>query len=295
MSLYICLDLGGTAVKYGVADEEGVFRLSKEEASEASAGKLPYQAERLVRGLCRENSIAGIAVSTAGAVNTQRGEIIYAAEHFPGYTGTKLAALLNRVSGLPCTVENDVNCAALGEYWLGAGQKEQAFFCLTVGTGIGGCAVLKGQVVQGAASCAGEVGYLPINEAQTLEEAACVRTLTARVAAAKGLLPDEVDGRQVLDWAKAGEPAAQEAVEALLSALARGMAMISYVCDPGLFILGGGIMAQEAYIRPRLTEKLLPLILPPARSHTRLAFARCGNGAGMLGALYYFLQRHKKL
>ena len=161
MMHYMCFDIGGTSIKYGVADEKGNLLLKGESPNEIQTkgvngfiGSLVSLTERYKK----EYDLQGIAVSTAGVVDLNRGVILYAPKYFPGYPGTALGERLEERCGLPCTVENDVNAAALGEYWLGAGQGAKSLFCITVGTGIGGCAILDGRVIHGAAFCAGEAG-----------------------------------------------------------------------------------------------------------------------------------------
>ena len=161
MKHYMCFDIGGTSVKFGVAGENGAL-LQKNEIPNVITQK---GVDGLVESLAsvteqcqKEYSLRGIAVSTAGVVDPEKGLILYAPKYFPGYPGTALGERLEKRCDLPCTVENDVNAAALGEYWLGAGQGAKSLFCITVGTGIGGCALLDGRVIHGAACFGGEAG-----------------------------------------------------------------------------------------------------------------------------------------
>lgn len=297
MSYYVCIDIGGTAIKYGLADEQGTFLDKGSVATEVlakGAGHIVQTAENIVKQYSKRYSLSGIAVSTAGMVNPDTGEIIYAAAHFPGYTGTRLKEQLEEKCQLPCTVENDVNAAGLGEYWRGAGQGSNSLFCLTVGTGIGGCSILGGQVITGSSFSAGEIGYLRIGEAAgTLEELASVTALIKEVASAKNIPIVDMDGKRVFSMAKAGDTIAIAAIGRMLGRLAQGIANICYVLNPELVIVGGGIMAQTDFIRPRLMENLQQMVLPVVWKNTRLEFARLGNDAGMVGALYNFLQRNK--
>ena len=117
---YLCLDIGGTSVKYGVADEKRSLLLKGEITNEITQKGVKSFVESLVTLAERyrqEYDLQGIAVSTAGVVDPERGVVLYAPKYFPGYPGTHLQELLEAHTGLPCTVENDVNAAALGEYW----------------------------------------------------------------------------------------------------------------------------------------------------------------------------------
>ena len=73
--------------------------------------------------------------------------------------------------------------------------------------------------------------------------------------------------------------------------LSEGIANIYCLLNPEVFVLGGGIMAQQEYLRPRIEQRLEELVVPAMRKATRLEFAKLGNDAGMIGALYRFLQK----
>ena len=137
---YLCLDIGGTSVKYGVADEKGSLLLKGENPNEIMQKGVKSFVESLASLADRyrqEYALQGIAVSTAGVVDPKQGVILYAPKYFPGYPGTNLQELLEACACLPCAVENDVNAAALGEYWLGI--LGQTVFTKNVSKHINGC------------------------------------------------------------------------------------------------------------------------------------------------------------
>ena len=78
----------------------------------------------------------------------------------------------------------------------------------------------------------------------------------------------------------------------MVDVLARGIANVCYIINPEVVVLGGGIMAQQEYLAPRLNEALDRYLVESVRKHTRLAFAALGNDAGMWGAYYNFRARH---
>ena len=141
MEQYLCMDIGGTRIKYGMADAEGRLLYVRETDTKAYLGgeALMERVFGLIRTeleSCRQ--AAGICISTAGMVDCRQGKIVYASEFIPGYTGMPIKARLEEQFGLPCQVENDVNCAGLAESLAGAGRGSSVCLCLTVGTGIGG-------------------------------------------------------------------------------------------------------------------------------------------------------------
>ena len=293
MKQYVCIDIGGTSIKYGLADEQGIFTAKSSmdtEAREKGAEGIQEKILSIVDGYRELHEVDGVAVSTAGIVDPQEGRIIYAGGSFPGYTGTRLRELVERSCELPCTVENDVNCAGLGEFWLGAAQGTKSAFCITVGTGIGGCVLLDGRVWHGSGCSAGEIGYMQVGGPGTLEDLASTRHMVEEAAESHHTPVSEVDGKMVFDWARAGDADAVNAIAHMLTPLAKGICNVCYVLNPEVVVVGGGIMAQEAYLKPRLMLELQERMLPSVLEHTRLEFASLKNDAGMLGALYYFLQ-----
>jgi len=294
---YLCFDIGGTSVKFGVADEKGYLLLKGETPNVITQKGVKGVVESLASLADRyrqEYDLQGIAVSTAGVVDPEQGVILYAPKYFPGYPGTNLQELLEEHTGLPCTVENDVNAAALGEYWQGAGRGAKSLFCITVGTGIGGCAILNGQVIHGASCSAGEAGLQQIRPEGTWEEVASTSALIRNVAKAKRVSEAELDGRKIFAMAQQGDADAVEAIAKQMEDIATGIANICYILNPERIIIGGGIAAQEKYLYPILDGALRKRLLPLVYDHLTLRFALLKNDAGMIGALCNFLMRNKE-
>ena len=159
--MYICIDIGGTDIKYGVMDAAGEFAVHGTLPTEAKAYGGPgivRKVSDLVRETCGTYDVRGVAISTAGMVDPATGEIVYALEEsIPQYRGVNWKAIMRENFDLPASVENDVNCAALGELWKGAGRGASSLFAMTVGTSIGGCLIMDGRDVHGAAGSAGEI------------------------------------------------------------------------------------------------------------------------------------------
>ena len=136
---YICVDIGGTSIKYGVLSEKGEIFIDGTVSTKVTEKEnfILSDVKKLVRNILDEYKnyeIKGICISTAGVVNPEKGEIAYAGPTIPKYTGTKIKEELEKEFSIPCEVENDVNCAGLGEYWKGAGKGSKSMVCLTIGT-----------------------------------------------------------------------------------------------------------------------------------------------------------------
>lgn len=289
MNKYASIDIGGTAIKYGIIAENGEIICRKEMATKAHKGgpSILQKAIQIVDNIRETEEICGICISTAGMVDTKKGEIFHAAPLIPNYTGTQFKKTLEERFSLPCEVENDVNCAGLAESNAGAARGSKVSLVLTIGTGIGGCILMDGQVFHGASNSACEVGYMHMfdSDFQTLGASSI---LTKKVAERKQEPVTHWNGYRIFESAKAGDEICMQAIDELAEVLGRGIANICYVINPDVVVLGGGIMAQEAYLEGRIRTALDQYLLPSVAKHTDLKFAVNKNDAGMLGAFYHF-------
>jgi predicted NBD/HSP70 family sugar kinase len=187
MKKYLCLDIGGTAIKYSVYNELGESDIAVKSAlvQQTSEGtEIMDNVVKIVSDTLERETIAGICISSAGVVDATLGKVIYSGYTIPNYTGTPIKAILEEKFAIPCEVENDVNCACLGEYWLGAGRNSSSLICLTVGTGVGGAIMLEDQLVHGYSHTAGEIGYMTIL-GENFQDLASTSSLIKRVAERK--------------------------------------------------------------------------------------------------------------
>lgn len=173
----------------------------------------------------------------------------------------------------------------------GAGKGCSTLFCMTIGTSIGGALIVKDRLVSGVSHAAGEVAYMRV-QGGILHSLAST-TYLVRLYAEKAALPvSEVNGVRIFDAAERGESLAVTCIDALVEHLSDGICNVITVVNPEAVILGGGIMARSAYLRPRLEKALQERLKPHVYEKTRLEFAALKNEAGMLGALYNYLKRH---
>lgn len=288
----IAIDIGGTKIKYGLIDDAKIIE-QKEEDSNAYLGG-PHIVE-LVKSICKRYispKIDGVCISTAGMVDVDRGEIIYAGKQIPNYIGVNWKQIIKENFNLPCEVENDVNCAGLSEYMIGAGKGSKSCVCITVGTGIGACMVEDGKVYHGAKNSAFEVGYMNIGD-NMYQDIASTTALVDNVKE-RMKIEDKIDGKYIFEMAKKGDKICNEEIDNLLLNLASGIANICYVVNPEIVVFGGGIMEQREFLRPRLEEALRKKLLPYIFEKTKFDFAKNGNSAGMYGAYYNFLIRNPR-
>ncbi len=264
-------------------------------ATEAQKGgpEVLKKVREIVEQSCTRERICGVCLSTAGIVDVEKGTILYAAPLIPDYTGIAYKETLENQFQIPCEVENDVNCAGLAEYISGAAVGSRIALMLTVGTGIGGSALLDGKIFRGTAGSACEVGYMHMGDSdfQTLGAGSI---LTKKVAGQKQEPEECWSGRRIFQEAKKGDALCIRAIDEMAAVLGRGIANICYVLNPEVVVLGGGIMEQREFLEKRIRASLEENLLPSIAAHTRLAFAIHGNDAGMLGAFYHFRRRQSE-
>ena len=166
MTNYVASDIGGTNIKYGLIDQDGQLVESHEVATEAHKGgpHILQKTKDIVASYLEKGPVAGVAISSAGMVDPDKGEIFYAGPQIPNYAGTQFKKEIEASFNIPCEIENDVNCAGLAEAVSGSGKGASITLCLTIGTGIGGCLIIDGQVFHGFSNSACEVGYLHMQD-----------------------------------------------------------------------------------------------------------------------------------
>lgn len=292
MKTYLAIDIGGTQIKYGLIDQDARILERQQMPTQAHLGgpAILDKVRQLVADYQAREGIVGVAISSAGMIDPDKGEVFYAGPQIPNYAGTAFKTSIEEEFGLPCEVENDVNCAGLAESQSGAGQGASVALCLTVGTGIGGCLLLDGQVFHGFSHSACEVGYIHLPDG-SFQDLASTTALVHYVAEQSGDSPTDWDGLRIFQEAAAGNRICQQGIDRLIDYLAQGIANICYVVNPQVVILGGGIMAQGDWLRPGLEEKLKHYLVPSLADKTAIAFAQHENTAGMLGAYYHFKQK----
>ena len=299
MMYYICIDIGGTSIKYGVLSDEGEIFIDGTVSTKVTEKEnfILSDVKKLVRNILdeyRNYEIKGICVSTAGVVNPEKGEIAYAGPTIPKYTGTKIKEELEKEFSISCEVENDVNCAGLGEYWKGAGKGSKSMVCLTIGTGIGGSVILDGKLLNGIGYTAGEIGYMDVNGSY-IQNIASSRYLVEKVQkekVEKEGITDAITGVDIFELAKKGDEICIAGINEIISNLAVGVRNIIYLLNPEVIVIGGGITAQKEYLEEKIRKEVNDGMISDMFRKTRIELAQQGNQAGLLGALYNFLNKN---
>ncbi len=283
----LAFDIGGTEIKYALCDE--YFNLTKKQSVPTNAyegGKRII--ERVVEIIKTFDGIDRIGISTAGQVNSVKGEIIFATDSIPGYTGVKIKEIIESETGIPTAVENDVNSAAIGEAVFGAAKGIDSFICLTYGTGIGGAVFMNGKLFTGSSFSAGEFGHIVTHAGGTqctcggkgcYEVYASSKALVKKVSYVVG---KDMNGREVFQ--NFDNPEVRKVIDEWIDEIVIGLKSLVYVFNPSLIVAGGGIMNEE-YITEEINVRLQKELMNSFRE-VRVVKALMGNDANKLGAAY---------
>ena len=285
----LAADIGGTAIKAGICDENGGISEVREFQSHAKRGG-PFLMENLYAILARYEGFERIGLSVTGQVDSERGCIVFADDNVPNFTGTPIAALVRERFAVPVAVENDVNAAAIGEARFGAGREYRDFLCLTYGTGIGGALILNGALYKGAQGIAGEAGHM-ITHANGLlctcgnrgcyEQYASASALVRRAQAKDEAL---TDGRLIFRREQQGDAEIAALVAEWIGEIAAGLVSLIHMLNPEAILMGGGIMEASGLVQ-RISDETHRRLMDSFR-HTQLRQAGLGNRAGLMGAAW---------
>lgn len=290
----IAVDIGGTSIKYALVSSGGEI---------LSSGNLPTEAEKGIEILLSKLDtliqkflsveILGIAISATGQIDYYQGKVVGGNPIIPGWIGCELVKLLEEKYHLPCILENDVNCAALGEAWIGAGKEKKDFLCLTIGTGIGGGIILNHQLYRGASSVAGEFGKLYLqNKKEVYEKYASMSALVRKVQEQSG---KHWNGKEIFDCYWRGENCNITAlVDEWIHDIVEGLKVLLYLWNPACIILGGAVTHQGSRFQAKIEEELQKQITPNYLECLEIKFASLGNYAGLLGATFLLLDKMKQ-
>ena len=302
----IGIDLGGTTVKAALCTEDGTL-LCKDSlpTQTGNAAGLKADMKTLALSLCRAHNCAvedvtAIGIGVPGSFDKKTCTLRF---------GTNLG--LNNVSfadaflpefGCPVHLDNDANCAALGEATAGAAKGTRNMLMVTLGTGVGGGIIIDEKIIAGKHGLGGEIGHIHVRDEewehcncggvgcveQIASATGIAREARRRMAAeetpsALRQYGDDVTAKDVLDAAKAGDELALSVVETVGRYLGLTLATIAMTVDPQMFVIGGGVSKAGQFLID-IIDKYYQHYTPISENKGIIGLAKLGNDAGIYGA-----------
>lgn len=298
------IDVGGTKAQAVVIDTAGEVVETAQRPTPRGDHSLRALVDVIVELAVEVGHDGSVGVGVPGLV-TREG-VLRASPNLDGVADFAIAELLSERFGAPVQVDNDATCATVAEWLLGAGAGAGDLVLVTLGTGIGGGIVSNGALQRGANGFAGEFGHMVIDPAGPM--CPCGRrgcweryasgsglAMLAREAATGHRLhdvvrhaggdPQAVRGEHVQAAARDGDPEASAVIDEFARWVALGLANLTNVLDPELFVLGGGLAAaSDLYLDPIRRWYGELLYQPHLRPIPAIEFARWGPLAGAVGA-----------
>jgi glucokinase-like ROK family protein len=280
-------DLGGTVLDEVIIGQHGT-------SGEESYDRLVTLIDRLLaspKALGRR--VRGIGVGVPGITLHQEGIVRWA--YTLQWKDFPLKARLSERYKLPITIDNDVNLAALGELWFGAGQNAQNMILIAIGTGIGAGIIIDGALYRGSTEASGEIGsmvpgreflgkdYRDFGALESVASGTGIAERAREVLKAQGakVYPDGVTTEEVFDAARLGQTWAWGVIEETVDFLAMAIANLTVMFDPEVIILGGGVSRSADMLIEPITRRINGAV--PALP--RLVTSRLGLRAAAMGAI----------
>lgn len=298
------VDIGGTTVKMGLFVEDGTL-LEKWEiptrVQDGGAAILPDVAELMKecmekRGITTDE-VVGIGVGVPAPVSND-GSVKQTTNL--GWGRKEVKGELESLTGILTKVGNDANVAALGEMWKGGGRGNKNMVMVTLGTGVGGGIIIDGHMLTGTNGAGGEIGHIVMEPNET-ERCGCGKTgcleqyasatgiarlARRKLAAFEGktiLKAEGVTAKDVFDAVKAGDEAAIEIAKEFGRYLGHGLASVSALVDPSIYVIGGGVSKAGEILFDYIKEPYMDKAFF-ANKEVQFALAELGNDAGIYGA-----------
>jgi glucokinase len=297
--LVLGIDIGGTNIKYGVVSQSGKLLSKSSIANNSQSTKMLIDTMRsIVDEVSKDYVLDGIAFTVPAITNPHTGEVLSEGS-MPFLLGTSVKKELEAYYDIPIHSENDGNCAALAEVWIGAAQHHNDVCMVVFGTGIGGAVIKDRKMHGGKQFLSGEFGYMMSewdydkNEFLIWSDTGGLYTMRMSLAEKVGY---DVTGKDIFDLAEQGNEHAIGLVKRFYRSHAVGLYNLQYMYDPEVIVLGGAVSERDDFI-PLIEESfdILYDAVEIAPVRPKLVKAKYGNDANIIGAVYHFMQKEGKL
>lgn len=312
--LFAGIDIGGTSVKLAFLTRTGDIVKKWEiptDRQDNGARIVEDIALSISKELPSESFLLGAGVGAPGFIEMETGFIYHAVNI--GWRDYPLKDELEQALGVVVRIDNDANLAALGEKWKGAGGGTNEQLFVTLGTGVGGGIITRGQILHGENGMGGEIGHITsIREGGSpcnCGKLGCLETVssaTGMVRLAKERLAhngssslsqqDEktLTTKDLFEAAAKGDAVAQDVIEEAIDHLGYAIANLANSLNPAKIVIGGGVSkAGESLLKP-LRKVFNQYALKRVAESAEIKQAHLGNDAGIYGAVWLAIQAQKE-
>ena len=299
MRKILTIDVGGTFTKYAVMSGTRTFKIAAKDKIPTAKKNHEEFLKSLVDIFNAHDEVEGIGVSMPGLIDTQRGVCISSGA-LDFSNGHCIAEELQQMCGVPVTIENDANCAALAEVKSGSLVDVKDAFVLVFGTAVGGAFVRNREIYRGIHHCAGEVSFmLKSIDSDVSKENFCGENLGAlallkNCAKILDTAPEDVTSEMIFDLIAENDDDILDALYNYAHGVAVMISNLQVLFDPERFALGGGISSQESFI-DAVQDKIDELYkdMPDYLPRPEVVACKYHNDANLFGALYRYLGSRK--
>jgi len=318
----IGVDLGGTNIVVGAMPEDGSRELAirsepthAERGSEAVVDRIASMIAQVISDViashdAQPHDFLGVGIGAPGPLDRERGVVVVAPNL--GWRDFPLRDAISDRIRLPSTLDNDANCATLGEWWRGAAQGGRNVVGITIGTGIGGGIVIGGKLYHGSSDVAGEIGHTTIDstgrycrcgnygclEAYASGPAIALRAREAlerdEVSALHKMVKGDLDlltAATVYEAAHRGDALALEVVRDTARFLGTGIANLLNTVNPDVVVITGGVTRAGDRLFEPLRAEVKRRAFRPAVAACRIVPGALEGTAGVVGAVATFKQQ----
>ena len=318
----IGVDLGGTNVVAGAMPEDGSREIAMrseptraDQGAEAVVDRIARMidtviAETIAETGAKREDFAGVGIGSPGPLDRERGIVIVTPNL--GWRNFPLRDEISKRVGLPASLDNDANCATLGEWWCGAAKGARHVIGITIGTGIGGGLILDGRLFHGASDVAGEIGHATIDstgrrckcgnygclEAYASGPAIAERAREALAGGEPSILPklvnddlNKITAQLVYDAAKKDDAVARQVVRETANFLGAGVANLLNIFNPDVVVIAGGVTQAGAPLFEPLRAEVRRRAFRPAVEACKILPGTLRGSAGVVGAVATFKEQ----
>lgn len=271
MDIVAGIDLGGTDTKFGLVNKEGELLAYHSIPTDPDIGYQPFfellgrEIEQLMLSIGDGYRLAGVSVGAPSG--NQKNGTIDSASNLKWPERLPIADILNSILGLPVTVSNDANAAAVGEMYYGLGRGIKDLICITLGTGLGCGIVSSGRLITGSNGHAGELGHIIAVENGrqcTCGRKGCLETYVSATGMVRSILETEpkilqhsllgnlnsnsLTSKKITRAAMEGDKLALEVFDSTAKIFGKTLANSIALLNPKLIILTGGLAKAGKYL-----------------------------------------------